>query len=73
MPKIAPKPIVTIRTTRGFRSSVAPNAIGWKMFWSRPFARRTITSMISASVVPWLERVRRTANAPEMKAPMYGM
>ena len=52
IPKRLPKPIVTMRTTSGLRSRVAPNAIGCTMFCSRPFARMTITSMISAVVVP---------------------
>ena len=73
MPKRHPKPIVTMRTASGFRSRVAPNAIGWTMFCSRPFASITITSMISAAVVPWDESVRMTANAPETNAPMNGM
>ena len=72
MPNSDPAPIVTIRTTSGFRSRVAPNAIGWTMFWSSPFARITITSMTTASVVPCDESVRMTANAPDTKAPMNG-
>ena len=52
IPKRLPKPIVAMRTTRGLRSRVAPNAIGCTMFWSSPFARITITSMISAVSVP---------------------
>ena len=56
IPKIAPKPIVTMRTTSGFRSRVAPNAMGWTMFWSSPFARITTTSIISALVCPLAPR-----------------
>ena len=73
IPKRLPNPIVTMRTTSGFRSSVAPNAMGWTMFWSSPFARMTTTSMITAAVVPCDESVNITANAPEMNAPMNGM
>ncbi len=72
IPKRLPNPIVTIRTTSGLRSSVAPNAIGWTMFWSSPFPRITITSMIAALVVPSVASVSMTANAPETNAPMNG-
>ena len=48
IPKRQPAPIVTMRTTSGFRLSVAPKAIGWRMFWSSPFASSTMISMMSA-------------------------
>ena len=48
IPKRQPAPIVTMRTTSGFRLSVAPKAIGWRMFWSSPFASRTMSNMMSA-------------------------
>ena len=70
MPNRQPAPIVTMSTTSGFSLSVAPNAIGWKMFWSSPFASRTITSMMIAVVVPFAPRARITANAPATNAPM---
>src|SRR5262249_37804679 len=64
IPKMAPAEMVTIRTARGFKSSVAPKAIGCTMFWSAPLARITITSMIRAVVVPCEARARITAKAP---------
>ena len=73
IPKMLPKPIVAMRTTSGLRSSVAPKAIGCTMFWSSPFARITITSMISAVSVPPDDRARSTASVPDTKAPMKGM
>ena len=73
MPKMAPKPIVATRTRSGFMRSVAPNAIGWTMFCRRPFASRTMTSMISAVSVPSDPNARMTAKAPDTKAPMKGM
>ena len=72
IPKIAPKPMVTMRTTSGLRSSVAPKAMGWTMFCRSPFARITMTSMISAVDVPCEARASITANAPETNAPMNG-
>src|SRR5206468_1329836 len=52
VPNRHPAPIVTTRTTSGFRLSAAPMTNGWIRFWSRPFARITITSMMIAAVVP---------------------
>ena len=72
MPNRQPAEIVTMSTASGFRSSVAPKAIGCTTFCSIPFARITITSMISASVVPSAASARMTANAPETNAPMKG-
>ena len=65
--------MVTTSTTSGFSFSVAPNAIGCTMFWSRPLASSTITSMIRAVFVPCEPSARMTAKAPETNAPMNGM
>ena len=42
--------------------------VGWRMFWSRPFPRRTITSMIAAVVGPSDPSASITANAPVTNA-----
>ena len=72
IPKRQPAPMVTMRTTSGFRLSVAPNAIGWRMFWSSPFASRTMISMMIASFGPSEPSAMTTANAPATNAPTYG-
>ena len=68
MPKNAPAEIVTTRMRSGFIRSVAPIAIGETMFWSSPFARMTITSMISAVVVPGAEREQHGERAGDDRA-----
>ena len=50
IPNRAPPPMVAIRTTSGFRLSVAPNAIGCTICWRMPFARSAVTAMITASL-----------------------
>src|SRR3954469_20649070 len=72
VPKKAPAEIVTTRISNGFIRRVAPIAIGCTMFCSRPFASKTITSMISAVVVPFAPSASTTANAPETTAPTNG-
>ena len=67
-----PAAIVATSTTSGWRSNADPMANGCKMFCSSPFARRTIRSMISATVVPLAPRAMITANAPATNAPMKG-
>ena len=64
--------MVTTSTTSGLRSSAEPMANGCRMFWSRPFARMTITSMISAVDVPCEPSAITTANVPATNAPMNG-
>src|SRR5262245_46695062 len=70
IPRMQPALIVMMSTASGCRSRAEPIANGWKMFWSRPFARMTITSMTSAFVVPSAPSAIRTANAPDTNAPM---
>ena len=47
-------------------------ANGCTMFWSSPFARMTMTSMISAVDVPCAPSAITTANAPDTNAPTNG-
>ncbi len=70
IPKRAPALSVTISTISGLRPRVAPKAIGWRMFWSIPFASSTIASMIAAVVGPSAPSASTTANPPATNAPI---
>ena len=72
MPKRPPAAMVTIRTTSGLRSSVAPKAMGCTICCRMPCASSTRINMTTAVALPSVARAMITVKAPETKAPMKG-
>src|SRR6185436_14243293 len=73
IPNSAPPPIVRISTASGWMPSAAPIASGWINCWSTPFASSATIAIAIAASVPLPPSAIRTANAPAVHAPMYGM
>ena len=69
VPNSAPPAIVTISTASGWMPSVAPNAIGWIICCSAPFASSTTTPIATAVSGPCDPSAISTVKAPADQAP----